>query len=148
MKQQAESLAPAPLLRTLPPAPMQLTQRANEIYQTTGELLCKLEFLKASDLNTLCIYANEVATYETCSRMVWAAHDSTSPDGFVVTLPTKVLAPNLYRKLAAEAEKKAAKLAASLCLTPESRRKAGGYWEASISGELQKFGAKTGGESL
>lgn len=143
MKDTTTKRAPLPILTELPSPPFELNGAAFEIYQKQGGYLVALEFLKASDLECLAIYANEVATYAACSKLVNTAHESNEPNkGFVVELKNKVTAPNQYRKLAEIAQANAAKLADKLGLTPTARRRMGNYGEGSIRLENQYWGVK------
>jgi phage terminase small subunit len=143
MKDTTTKRAPLPILIELPPPPFELNGPALEIYQKQGGYLVALEFLKASDLECLAIYANEVATYAACSKLVNTGHESNEPNkGFVVELKNKVTAPNQYRKLAEIAQANTAKLADKLGLTPTARRRMGSYGEGSIKLENQCWGVR------
>ncbi len=137
MKGTTTKRLPLPILTEQPPPPFELSGLALEIYQKQGGYLVALEFLKASDLECLAIYANEVATYAACSKLVNTAHESNEPnEGFVVELKNKVTAPNQHRKLAEIAQANAAKLADKLGLTPTARRRMGGIGKGKLGLKL------------
>lgn len=140
MKSTKHPGPPVPILTELPPPPFELSALAQRIYVEKGRYLVGLEFLKASDLDALATYANEMATYILCSREVNRQHETGQPnEGFVVQLHNKVTAPNMYRKLAETALKNALVLADRLGLNPGQRRKMGGYDETSIKAEKEHW---------
>lgn len=135
---QTKSGPQVPILTELPPPPFALSELANGIYLEKGRYLVGLEFLKASDLDALATYANEMATYILCSREVNRQHENGQPnEGFVVQLHNKVAATNMYRKIAETALKTALVLADRLGLNPTTRRKMGGFSESSIKAESE-----------
>lgn len=105
---------PVGLLKTLLPAPYQLTPGAQKFYNQEGQKLIAAEMLKATDLHTLAQYATEADIYARCM-------DELSRAALVVELHNKVTAPNHYRKMSETALKNLLSLGDRLGLSPRSR---------------------------
>ena len=105
---------PSPgVLKKLPAPPFELDITAKGIWQTTGEAMIHARTLKASDIQTLAAYANELAIYQT--------HSALAAKGMVVILANGVQAQSPHRKIALDAMKNAIALGDRLGLNPKNR---------------------------
>jgi P27 family predicted phage terminase small subunit len=105
------------LLRELPPPPPDvLSPEAERIYTETGKYLIEQKFLKITDLQTLTIYAGEVATCHEMAREL-------RREGLTIICNNGIETVNPKRKIQEAALRNSSILADRLGLNPASRGK-------------------------